>query len=205
MTMLNSTFLRYEHVVGTVLTTLNAGSIVFTYELLHKTMTSLVFMDPSFQSISDGTVKISFGKPSSEASSSSAKDYRMKQLSYNRLSQRIFTLDKELMDIINNMTAITSGFAAKEVEIRKLKKQLKKIDNDLNRQQCPSPLPDNDPSEADPDLAYSSIQVSQSEPPLWTCDFDRYDPIDPTEYEPHYSPNQSQPAPNPVGPTPAWY
>ncbi|KAF3433576.1 hypothetical protein FNV43_RR24678 [Rhamnella rubrinervis] len=40
------------------------------YEQLHKTSTPLVFMDPSFQSMTEGTVQTSFGKPSSEASSS---------------------------------------------------------------------------------------------------------------------------------------
>ncbi|KAF3452105.1 hypothetical protein FNV43_RR08202 [Rhamnella rubrinervis] len=40
------------------------------YKQLHKASTLLVSMDPSFQSMTDGTVRTSFSKPSSEASSS---------------------------------------------------------------------------------------------------------------------------------------
>ncbi|KAF3457754.1 hypothetical protein FNV43_RR02413 [Rhamnella rubrinervis] len=52
---------------------------------------------------------------------------------YTHPSQRISVLDKELMDIINHRTTSSSAFADKEAEIRRRKKQLKEIDDDLDR------------------------------------------------------------------------
>ncbi|KAF3454100.1 hypothetical protein FNV43_RR04547 [Rhamnella rubrinervis] len=46
------------------------------------------------------------------------------------ISQRISALDKDLIDIINHKTASSFEFAAKDAEIKKLKKQLKEIDDD---------------------------------------------------------------------------